>query len=246
MPRFDDYIVFVDESGDHGLESIDPNYPVFVLVFCIFHKEAYASGAAPAVLRFKFAHFGHDQVILHEHDIRKAKGDFNFLLDARRREPFYIGLNELIADADFRLVASVIKKVEYRARYPVPGNPYHIAMGFGLERVFLELDGRACRTGRTHIICERRGAAEDAQLELEIRRVCANNATGRILPFEPLLVSKQRNSAGLQIADLIARPIGRKVLQPKQPNRAYEILKDKFRRNKAGDVQGWGLKIFPS
>jgi hypothetical protein len=35
VPSFDDYIVFVDESGDHGMVSIDPNYLVFAthLVF---------------------------------------------------------------------------------------------------------------------------------------------------------------------------------------------------------------------
>jgi len=37
---FSDYIIHVDESGDHSLESIDPNYPVFVLAFCIFNKRA--------------------------------------------------------------------------------------------------------------------------------------------------------------------------------------------------------------
>lgn len=31
---FSDYIVYVDESGDHGPVSSD--YPVFVLAFCIF------------------------------------------------------------------------------------------------------------------------------------------------------------------------------------------------------------------
>ena len=26
-----DYIVFVDESGDHSLESLNPDYPIFVM-----------------------------------------------------------------------------------------------------------------------------------------------------------------------------------------------------------------------
>jgi hypothetical protein len=34
---YSQYIVYVDESGDHSLQSIDPQYPVFVLAFCIFH-----------------------------------------------------------------------------------------------------------------------------------------------------------------------------------------------------------------
>lgn len=29
--RFSDFIVYVDESGDHSLQSIDQSYPVFVL-----------------------------------------------------------------------------------------------------------------------------------------------------------------------------------------------------------------------
>ena len=40
---FSEYIVYVDESGDHGLESVDPNYPIFVLVFCVFKKEDYVN-----------------------------------------------------------------------------------------------------------------------------------------------------------------------------------------------------------
>jgi len=59
--------------------SIDPSYPMFVLAFCVFGKEAYATRVAPAAMRFKFRHFGHDQVILHEHEIRKTKGAFKFL-----------------------------------------------------------------------------------------------------------------------------------------------------------------------
>lgn len=37
-PMFSDYIVYVDESGDHSLDSINSEYPLFVLSFCIFRK----------------------------------------------------------------------------------------------------------------------------------------------------------------------------------------------------------------
>ena len=109
MATFDDYIVFVDESGDHGLASIDPNYPMFVLAFCLFEKKTYAEEIAPAVLKFKFKHFGHDQVILHEHDIRKARGPFSFLQNRNLREPFYHDLNLLVEQSKFLLIASAIK-----------------------------------------------------------------------------------------------------------------------------------------
>jgi hypothetical protein len=120
---------------------------VVVLAFCVFSKDDYAERVAPSVLRFKFRHFGHDQVILHEHEIRKSKGPFSFLLDATRRPAFYDGLNQLITDAPFTLIASAIDKHALRARYAEPGNPYHISMSFGLERLYLHLRDMGCRTG---------------------------------------------------------------------------------------------------
>lgn len=36
---FSDYLVFVDESGDHGLDTIDPGYPMFVLAFCVLREK---------------------------------------------------------------------------------------------------------------------------------------------------------------------------------------------------------------
>lgn len=35
MPDFADFIVYADESGDHGMVSIDPQYPMFALTFCV-------------------------------------------------------------------------------------------------------------------------------------------------------------------------------------------------------------------
>lgn len=68
---FSDYVVYADESGDHGLTSVDIGYPLFVLAFCLFKKCDYTSRLVPALQSFKFENFGHDQVILHETDIRK-------------------------------------------------------------------------------------------------------------------------------------------------------------------------------
>ena len=245
MSTFSDYIVFVDESGDHGLASIDPNYPMFVLAFCLFEKTKYAENIAPSILKFKFKHFGHDQAILHEHDIRKAKGSFRFLQNRQKREVFLNDLNELVGLSDFLIIASAIKKDRFNRQYFNPDNPYHIAMGFGLERIFLHLRSLGCRTGKTFMIFESRGRKEDTILELEFRRVCSQNATAQQLPFEIILTDKKCNSSGLQLADLIARPIGRKILKPDQPNRAYDIIQTKIRRDSHGKVEGWGLKVFP-
>ncbi len=93
IKQFSDYIVYVDESGDHGLESIDREYPVFVLVFCIFQKQEYTDKIIPALARFKMKFWGHSEVVLHEHDIRKPKNEFTILFDKATRKAFITGLN---------------------------------------------------------------------------------------------------------------------------------------------------------
>ncbi|CAN0444622.1 unnamed protein product, partial [Phaeothamnion confervicola] len=98
----------------------------------------------------------------------------------------------------------------------------------------------------THVVVECRGAKEDSALELQFRRICAGaNLRGKMNGFDIEFADKKANLPGLQIADLTARPIGRRVINPAQPNRAFDVLQAKFRRSPAGKVEGWGMKIFP-
>ena len=242
----DGFLVFVDESGDHGLSSIDPAYPVFVLAFCIFRKSDYARHVLPAVTEFKFRQFSHDQVILHEREIRKDTGDFSALRDRARKAAFLGELTELVASFDLTIIASAIRKDRLIGLYRYPENPYKIALGFGLERVHRWLLKKTSNRTRTPVILECRGAREDDELELEFRRICSGgNYAGSTLQFEPRFVSKAANVPGLQIADLIARPIGRHILDPGQSNRAFEVIETKLDRSPEDKVRGWGLKIFP-
>jgi hypothetical protein len=99
------------------------------------------------------------------------------------------------------------------------------------------------QAGRTvHVLFESRGKQEDADLELEFRRICANQRNwGYKQPdftkirFEPFFVKKAANATGLQLSDLTARPIALHYLRPDQANRAYEIIETKLA----------GVKCFP-
>jgi len=104
----------------------------------------------------------------------------------------------------------------------------------------------------THVVVECRGKKEDSELELEFRRICDGaNRLEIPLPFNVIFADKKVNSAGLQFADLMARPIGLSVLRLGQENRAFDVLKQKFfcsggRRNVGEGFENWGLKIYPS
>lgn len=242
--KFSQYIVYVDESGDHAMgESIDKSFPIFVLAFCIFKKEEYANIAIPEMKKLKFKYFGHDIVNLHEREIRKAKNKFSFLVNAELRENFFNDLNNMIKVSPFVVISTVIRKSEMRCQTK---NPYNMAMQFCLERLYKYLRDKGELEKVTHIIFERRGENEDRNLELEFRRVIAKgNLDEVVYPFEIEFATKNTNSAGLQMADMVARPIGISVLHPKQQNRAYEIIERKIHKDKWGVKSGYGLKVFP-
>ncbi len=245
---FSNYVVYVDESGDHGLETIDSNYPVFVLSFCVFHKRHYSQTVVPSIESFKFKHFGHDVVVLHETDIRKEKGSFRFN-SREHKEHFVDELTGLIHTNNFVLISCVIDKRRFRER---SSNPYHIALGFCLETLYEFVQEKGQHHLPTHVVVECRGKKEDCELELEFRRVCGGiNRLNRPLPFQIVFADKKTNSSGLQLADLVARPIGLAVLRPEQTNRAFDVLKYKFfcsgGRKRAGNgFEGWGLKVHPT
>lgn len=240
-----DYIVYVDESGDHSLVSIDEGYPVFVLSFCVFKKKHYAHAITPALRMLKFETFGHDMVILHEQDIRKKTGAFH-LMGKEKREIFLEDLNILIADADFILLATVIDKYKLKKEQSDETHVYHLAMELGLGKLYHFLQSRNQQNRLTHVICEARGRMEDRALELEFSQVCSgHNSLKKPLPFQLIIADKKTNSEGLQFADLAARPVGLSVVRPSQMNRAFQILQKKLHKNHNGEVNGYGFHLYP-
>ncbi|WP_296524011.1 DUF3800 domain-containing protein [Rhodoplanes sp.] len=154
--------------------------------------------------------------------------------------------SEIIEAADFTIIAAVIDKQQHIKRYSEPADPYEIGLTFCMERLFYFLSEKKQVDRVTHLLVECRGAKEDARLELEFRRICdGRNRAGKMPNFDIRFMDKKHNSTGLQLADLVAHPVGRHVIDPTQPNRAYEIVQTKFRRSRAGQFDGYGLKIFP-
>lgn len=250
--RFSDFVVYVDESGDHSLGSIDKEYPVFVLALCVFHKRHYAEKIIPAVEKLKFNYFGHDSVVLHEHEIRKQKGDFVFLSHLPTRNAFMEQLSSIMEASNFVLIACVVDKQHLGRSEGATSNPYHIALGLCLKGLHEFLAEKKQEQFKTHVIVECRGKREDAELELEFRRICdGENQSNRPLPFEIVFADKKTNLTGLQLADLVARPVGLSYVRPRQANQAFDMLKRKFfcdgGRPKAGcGYENVGLMIYPA
>lgn len=241
-------VLFLDESGDHNLAVIDPSYPLFVLGGVIV-DQAYAAGPLDETVRdFKRRMFGRDDIILHTADITRNRNGFEQLKERTFRERFYRELNALLRDLDFRIVACVIRKDDHLARYGVAAlDPYMLSLDVLIERFCMEVGDR--EAGGV-IVAERRDATLDHELDIAwlnlkvqgTRFIKAKDIEKRIVGLN--LRAKTANIAGLQLADLIVTPIGRKVLG-KTIKEDYRVVEEKFRRSRDGKVDGYGLIVLP-
>ena len=226
MINYSNYIVYVDESGDHSLVSIDQKFPVFALSFCIFAKADYTDCVVPATQRFKFRYWGHDAIVLHEREIRKSIGDFTFpRVERQRREQFIPDLANLINSVPFRVIGAVIRKENLVGRDVNPRNPYAIAMRYCMEELHSFLLERDQQGKLVHIVLEHRGKKENQDLKRELRIFA--NEIGQV-DFELRFAKKAANSTGLQFADLTARPMANHIIRPGQRNRAFDAIENKL------------------
>ena len=243
------YIMFVDESGDHNLSNIDDNFPLFCLSGCIFEKSYYHRTARQMVDDFKHRFWGSTDIVLHSRDIRRQKGCCWFLKDRDKREEFYKALNELIRQLSFSIIVVGILKHDHLANYGGQAkHPYHLALEFIMERFAMSI--RRDNIGNVgHIIAESRGRVEDVLLKQEFFRL--KNQGSDYQDFNAITTlwteDKRKNIAGLQIADLIAYPVARKILNPASPQPSFDVLRTKIYHKPGQENRflGYGLKIFP-
>jgi hypothetical protein len=239
--------MFLDESGDHSLDKIDPQYPIFVLGGVIVDV-AYAKGELAEELRaFKRRVLGREDIVLHTADITRNKNGFERMKERGFREEFYGELNALMRRLEYQVVACAIRKDEHLARYEISAlDPYFLSLEILVERFCLELGS----AGGGWIVAEKRNPTLDNQIELawlnlKIRGTKFLRAAQVAQRIQGLgLREKSSGLAGLELADLVVTPIGRFV-QGKAVREDFRIIEQKFRRAPGGAYQGYGLVVLP-
>jgi hypothetical protein len=242
-------VMFLDESGDHSLEKIDASYPMFVLAGCIFDFDYYLQEAEKKVNELKLKFFGKTNIILRSYDIRKQKGDFSCLVARRKREEFYEAIDKLVEGLNFTVIATAINKTKLKGQYGHPTNPYHLCLQFILERAVMYL-GRS--NGKMMFRIESRETHNDQKLS-EVYELF-RNTNHRLFNTEEIqskltdlsFNQKIQNIAGMQIADLVAYPIGKWVLDNSKENKAFTIIQKKLHKKPRTETfLNYGLKVFP-
>jgi len=241
-------VLFLDESGDHNLSVIDPQYPLFVLAGIITEKDYAEQEMTERLRQFKQQMFGRDDFVLHTADITRNRGIFERVKDRVFRADFYAALNDLMRSLEYKVVACAIRKHAHLSAYGVAAlDPYMLSLDILVERFCFEIGNMA---GGGMIIAEKRNPTLDHELDIAwinlkvqgTRYLQATDIERRIIGLTTR--PKADRIAGLEVADLVATPIGRYVLG-KQIKEDFRVVEGKFRRNRQGGFDGTGLVVLP-
>lgn len=217
--------LYIDESGDHSYSNLElPETRYLCLLGCIFDLEIYRRTFQPQLEELKQTFFPHDPddpVIFHRTKLINKKGVFKALQNVAIEDEFNANLLRLVRDTNYSLIAVVIDKKAHIERYEDSAwHPYHYCLTAMLERYcgylnFLNQKG--------DVLAESRGGKEDQQLKEAFKHIYESGVHHRsaawfqkaLTSHEIKLKPKNKNIAGLQLADIIAHPAKQEILLEK-------------------------------
>lgn len=232
------YLAFVDECGDHSLDRLDADFPIFVLSTVVVERTAYAEHIIPSLARLKLSFWAHEGVNLHSRDIRRASGDFAFMQVPERRESMYRAINRFMS-CEFTLFITAIRKDKLLAQGHKGDNPYNLALGETLSCVghFMRERGESTLP----FIAESRGWKEDRELLAAFGYLDDTAEKSDGLGHPVIFGKKTDNIAGLQMADLSAYPYARQILGGRRRDPALDVLAPHIYRDRGIS----GLTVLP-
>lgn len=210
-------LVFMDETGDHNLENIDPQYPLFGLGALMISEEEYEK-LDMAVDTLKEEFFGGaENFILHSSELKRPTGKRSdprnqIMFDPAIRSRFYDAFDKrIMLPHKMQIIVCFIRKIELSKKYYYPANPYLLSFENVLNRV-LRHGG-----SMNHMYAENRGPELDIELLAEYERFTKVGT-----PFFPAstvlsrtsleMMPKKDNSNGLQVIDLALSSLARAAL----------------------------------
>lgn len=258
------YRLYIDESGDHVFNHLEhSSHRYLCLLGCWFEDSKYFL-FHESLTAFKKKHIPHhpdDPPILHREDIINCRGCFSHLRNQDKCREFDTALLQVVKETEFRVVGIVIDKFLLRQKYgDVAAHPYHLALGFLLQRYCGYLNHINCCGD---VMAESRGAREDHLLMDSYNRVFTNGVwSTREHFFQNSLTSKDlkvkkksANISGLQFADLLVHPVRQIILRDNKhlvgelasfANRLLPVLESKYNQHLYnGTIEGYGKVFYP-
>jgi hypothetical protein len=261
----DRYRLYLDESGDHVYREVeDIPHRFLCLLGSWFQNPDYLQfhNSLEKVKTQYFSHHPDDPVVLHREDMINRRKAFKILRHDDVRRQFDGDLLEVVSKAQFRIVAVVIDKLALRTAYgEQAAHPYHLAMGFMLQRYAGYLN-HMNRVG--DVLAEARGGVEDRLFSDSYTRIYERGTwmtegsffRAALTSRQLKLKQKSANISGLQLADVLCHPVKQYVLQQYGfvgteeigdfAKQLHLIVAKKFNAHLYdGRVEGYGYVLYP-
>lgn len=245
----EEFLVFLDETGDHSLQHIDKQYPIFALGAMFCRSDDYIKIINPIFDELKYKYFDKRHVFLHSTEIRKSRNDFKILMNPEIRSRFFEDLNACISSCPYILTFSLIDKFQHTETYIEPDNPYFLTLSFIMERAFFVIH-KNYPNAKCVFIAESRDTKENQNLKKAFDNY-KRNGTGFISSEELKFITdlkfikKTENETGHQIVDLCLYPIARTYLKNKCHESVPVFYNKIYKNPKNNSPIGYGLKTFP-
>ena len=242
------YTLFIDECGDPNLEKFDKTFPLFTLCGILVHENK-LTWLENEINSLKCELWDNQEVIFHSREIRNCSRNFANLLDIQTKNRFYTRINEILgAENIYVIVCCCILKEPFIERFNTGEDVYGLSLKYLIERAIFHIDDCTDGNAKLRIVVERRNPKQNKILlkyynGLRVKGtkwITAERLINRIKKFS--FADKKDNVIGLQIADLIAYPISRQVLNPERPNPAFQIIAKNIYTYKGARL---GFKIIP-
>lgn len=241
------YYLFLDECGDQNLANFDPSFPIFTLCGIVLSEEQLQI-LSSQINDLKKDFWGDKKIILHSRDIRKCQNGFEIFFDLDTKQAFYTRINKILGQDIYTIICCAILKEPYIRQYGKLNDVYGQSLSFIMERTVFYLDGVKKSNIELTTIIEKRGKKEDSSLLAYYNSlidrgtywVTADRIKSYFKNFQ--MKAKQDNIIGLQVADLIAYPITRHILDENAVNLSFDIIKRNIYTK--GDKL-YGMKVFP-
>jgi hypothetical protein len=234
-------IVFIDETGDHNLNDIDPTYPIFGLGALLISEKEYKK-LDKEMCYIKKHYFSDDGTfILHSSELKRPKNSKSdsrnvVMFNAEIRASFYKDIEErIIKPLDYAIVACFVDKKKFASKYKYPLDPYYFSFENLLNRIIKYGDSNNV------IFAEKRGDELNLELLAEYERrkkIGIYKFTGKDVSNRTSLVllDKKENKNGLQLIDLIMASLAKKHLGKREKMNNNDITPELLEKKLASPI----------
>ena len=252
MPEAD-YRLYIDESGDHTYRLLDDENRRFLgITGVLIRRDAY-DAIVFRLEQLKRKHLRYDPddpPILVRSDIVKRKGTFGRFREHPLRQAWASDVLTFFQGLSCHAFTVVIDKQTHHERFGSASvNPYHYSFEVLLTRVRGLLHHMSMTAD---VMAESRGKAEDQALKeayLSFWQCGSQYLTAaevhEAFPNSELVTRrKDHNVAGLQVADLLAYGLKKKVLQERgKPCGPVSAFTEELNRIVAPRINRYGLYL---